>query len=213
MATNLELVSLRAGTESYPPPLTRYLAEDSPPVVMARGRVEVLRSPLLGFFCSVRCPGDALLATYDVARALRDAGIPVIGGFHSPMEKECLAFLLRGTQPVVACPARSLEEMRVPAAWRPALVEGHLLLLSPFAARHRRATSDLARERNVLVAALAAGVFLSHAEPGGKTEALARQVLAWGKPVWTLDCAANRHLIDLGVRPITPTTVADAWKM
>jgi predicted AAA+ superfamily ATPase len=41
------------------------------------------------------------------ALALREAGIPVIGGFHAPMEKECLDLLLRGTQPVVICPARS----------------------------------------------------------------------------------------------------------
>jgi len=32
------------------------------------------------------------LRTYDLARALRDAGVPVISGFHSPIEKVALLF-------------------------------------------------------------------------------------------------------------------------
>ena len=31
-------------------------------------------------------------------------GVPMIGGFHTPMEQECLEVLLRGQQPVVICP-------------------------------------------------------------------------------------------------------------
>jgi hypothetical protein len=54
---------------------------------------------------------------------LRGAGIPIIGGFHSPMEKECLDLLLRGQQPIVICPARSIQGMRIcgfpqPGDWR-----------------------------------------------------------------------------------------------
>jgi hypothetical protein len=46
-----------------------------------------------------------VIATYDAIRELRDAGVIVAGGFHSPMEGECLDFLLCGAQPVVLCPA------------------------------------------------------------------------------------------------------------
>src|SRR5207248_9104012 len=138
-----------------------------------------------------RCPGEAILQTYDLARALRDGGIPVIGGFHSPMEKECLALLLRGTQPVVVCPARGIENMRLPAAWKQPLAQGRLLILSPFARKHRRATAALAVMRNRLVAALAEQVFVAHAAAGSKTEQLCRELLANGKPVWTLAGGAN----------------------
>ncbi len=81
----------------------------------AIGDAQILNVGLLALFCSVRCPGDLILKTYDLARTLRDAGVPVIGGFHSPMEKECLRLLLRGQQPVVVCPARNIENMRVPS--------------------------------------------------------------------------------------------------
>lgn len=49
-------------------------------------------------------------------KLLRDAGVTVIGEFHSPMEKECLNILLRGSQPIIVCPARSLENMRIKPA-------------------------------------------------------------------------------------------------
>jgi predicted Rossmann fold nucleotide-binding protein DprA/Smf involved in DNA uptake len=100
---------------------------------------------------------------------LRDAGVAVIGGFHSPMEKECLNLLLRGKQPIVICPARGLQRMRIPPAWKTPLESGRLLILSPFGEEHRRVTADLAAQRNQFVAALADKVFIAHAATGSKT--------------------------------------------
>jgi predicted Rossmann fold nucleotide-binding protein DprA/Smf involved in DNA uptake len=145
-----------------------------------------------------------ILKTYDVARALRDAGVPVIGGFHSPMEKECLRLLLRGSQPVVLCPARGIENMRIPADWRPPLAEGRLLLLSPFSTSQRRPTAESAARRNDFVAALAHRVIITHAAAGSKTEAFARKVLERGKPLLTLQGDRNDNLVSLGARTITP---------
>jgi len=39
-----------------------------------------------------------------------------------------------------------------------------------------------------------------HAAPGGRTEALAREVIGWGKPVYALAHSDNRNLVDLGAR-------------
>ncbi|HQX52209.1 MAG TPA: hypothetical protein PLR25_19980 [Planctomycetaceae bacterium] len=33
------------------------------------------------------------MKTFDAIRELRDTGVVVAGGFHSPMERECLDFL------------------------------------------------------------------------------------------------------------------------
>ncbi|HEY5910764.1 MAG TPA: hypothetical protein VJA21_09200 [Verrucomicrobiae bacterium] len=84
------------------------------PEVTVLGDPALLRRQKLALFCSVKCPGDLILRAYDYAKKLRDDGVTVIGGFHSPVEKECLRILLRGTQPVIICPARSLANMRVP---------------------------------------------------------------------------------------------------
>ncbi|MDP3062946.1 MAG: DNA-processing protein DprA, partial [Chloroflexota bacterium] len=198
---------LQPGDPAYPAEWLK-AAGHANGLVTARGNVDLLAGhQFVALFCSVRCPGDLILKTYDLARALRDAGVPVIGGFHSPMEKECLRLLLRGRQPVVVCPARGIENMRVPAEWRPPLAEGRLLLLSPFSSSQRRPTADQAALRNDFVAALAHRVFVAHAAPGGKTEAFARKVLDWGKPLLTLEGRHNQNLVALGARAVVAEDV------
>src|SRR5215471_2050218 len=81
------------------------------PTISALGNLDLLNSRPLALFCSIQCPGDVILRTYDLIRALRDAGVALIGGFHSPMEKECLTLLLRGSQPVLVCPARAMDRL------------------------------------------------------------------------------------------------------
>ena len=121
------------------------------PQIKSMGNIRLLEESLIALFCSRRCPGDLILKTYDLARALREASVPVIGGFQTPMEKECLRLLLRGSQPVVVCPARGIDNMRIPRDWRSALEDGRLLILSPFPATVRRPTATLAAQRNGLV--------------------------------------------------------------
>ena len=174
------------------------------PKVQSKGDLSLLDEPLTALFCSNRCPGDLILKTYDLARAMRDAGVPVVGGFQTPMERECLRLLLRGTQPVVVCPARGINSMRIPREWRPALDDGRLLVLSPFPATARRPTAELAAQRNDLVADLAQRVFTAHAAPGSKTEVFSRKLKASGKPLLTLNSPANENLAGLGAVVMGP---------
>ena len=169
----------------------------------AIGDVKILDTPLLGLLCSIRCPGRVIVQTYDLARALRDAGVPVIGGFHSPMEKECLDFLLRGKQPVVVCPARGIINIRMPKAWRKACAEGRLLILSPFAPKHKRISAMLAEKRNKFVSFLADQFFVPYATPGSKTEQLCLNVLSAGKQVYTFESEKESIIIRAGAVPIT----------
>ncbi len=177
----------------------------------AIGNLAILRTPGLALFCSVRCSGNLILKTYDLARSLRDAGIAAIGGFHSPMEKECLDLLLRGTQPIIVCPARSIDGMRLAPAWKAAIAADRLLLLSPFDTRYRRQTADLADQRNHFVAALARAVLVTNASEGGKTEALCSEVISAGKPVYTFDADGNSRLMEMGAIPIVIHELLDEW--
>ncbi len=179
-------------------------APSLPPGVVHRGNLRLLHEPLTALFCSNQCPGDLILKTYDLTKAMREARVPVIGGFHTPMEKECLRLLLRGEQPVVVCPARGIEEMRVPRDWRPALDESRLLVLSPFPATVRRPTAKLAAQRNEFVASLASRVFIAHAAPDSNTETFARDLAASRKPLLTLGSPANGNLVRIGAKPIAP---------
>ena len=193
---------------------SRHAMTSLPPETAYQGNINLLDELLTALFCSNRFPGDLILKTYDLARAMRDAGVPVIGGFQTPMERECLRLLLRGEQPVVVCPARSVDNMRTPRDWRPALDDGRLLVISPFPATAHRPTMELAAQRNDLVADLAQRVFIAHAAPGSKTETFARSRSACGKPLLTLDSPANENLVEmgaqrLGVRAFSVRTASD----
>lgn len=117
----------------FPARLRERLGADAPPELTALGNLALLALPKTALFCSARCPGKVILTTYDQAAQWRDAGRCVISGFHSPVEKECLRILLRGSQPIIICPARALPQ-RVPPDWKQPLAAGRLLVLSAFAA-------------------------------------------------------------------------------
>ena len=166
----------------WPRDIDGRLGRDVPSRLWAIGSPEILGEKKIGLFCSVRCPGDAILGAYDAAGKLRDEGIAVISGFHSPVEKECLRILLRGKQPIIICLARALEKIRLPADWRSAVETGRLLLVSPFEKRPRRPTIDSAQRRNEIVAALSDEVLIIHAELGGSIERISKLIDAWHIP-------------------------------
>lgn len=107
----------------------------------------ILWRKCLGLICSVQCPGSIVIKTFDAIRELRDAGVVVVGGFHSPMEKECLEFLLRGEQPVIVVLAKGLSRPNLAGAWRAAFDAGQLLILSPFDDTVGRTTRTTAQKR------------------------------------------------------------------
>lgn len=166
-------------------------------------------SPKLALFCSVKCPGKLILDTYDLCQRLRDEGLTVISGFHSPMERECLRILLRSPNPVIWCLARGRLKT-IPRELRPAVNAGRLRLVSKFPDNIRHVTVKTAALRNRLVADMATAVVVAHAAPGSKMEALGRELLATGKPVYTFDHPGNAALIQSGARPITSET---NWKL
>jgi len=206
-----DLSHLTCTDAAYPRALHRYLGSDVPTTLTARGNLHILgeqqQRPLFALFCSIQCPPALILQTYELAQALREAGVAVISGFHSPMEKECLSILLKGTQPVIFCPARSLAGISLAAEKKVALAQGRLLLLSAFTEEERRPTTNRAQERNTLVAALADVIFVAHAVPGGKTERFCKDVLNWKKPIVTLDTHENAHLFSLGINIVRPEQI------
>ena len=190
------------GSSDYPAVLTDRLGENAPPSLYAMGEPSILRQRLLGLICSIQCPGSIVIKTLDAARALRDAGVAVIGGFHSPMEQEFLDILLRGDQPVVLCAAKGLPGLRMGQAARQAAAGGRLLAISPFDDNVRRTTAAQAVQRNDLVAALSEIVLVPHAAHGGKTWTTVEVALTRGQVVCTLEDDENTALVQQGARAV-----------
>ena len=145
-------------TPDMPAAMRRAIGAGGEAPVALLGDPRILRGRLIGFFCSVRCPGDPILKTYDLARALRDTYVTIVGGYQSPMEKELLYLLLPGPARLVVCPARGLGRMRILKIWNPALDDGRarLMILSCFDDHIRRPTAaDCDRTKCARVAVLA----------------------------------------------------------
>jgi predicted Rossmann fold nucleotide-binding protein DprA/Smf involved in DNA uptake len=179
---DLDVLTLTPSQAHWPRQLDDRLETAVPVRLWAIGSPEILGEKKVGLFCSVRCPGDAILGAYDAARKLRDDGATVVSGFHSPVEKECLRILLRGKQRIIMCLARAFGKIRIPVDWRTAVNSDRLLLLSPFEKRPRRPDTESARRRNELVVALADEVLIIHVTPGGQIEEISKLVDRWGVP-------------------------------
>lgn len=169
-------------------------------ILRIAGDAAILERPKIALFCSVRCPGKLILDTYDLAQRLRDEGVTVISGFHSPMEQECLRILLRSPHPVIWCLARGLYR-RIPSQpvdCRTAVAEGRLVMVTPFPESVSRVSKKTATIRNRLVVEMASSVVVAHAAPGSKMEALCREILAAGKPLHTFDHPGNAAILAAG---------------
>ncbi len=86
----MDTINLKKNDPNYPSALQQHLGKDAPDTITAIGNLDILRHNSTAFFCSTKCPGDLIVKTYDLAQILRDAGMTVISGFHSPMEREGL---------------------------------------------------------------------------------------------------------------------------
>lgn len=169
---------------------------------IAHGVASVLANAPVAFFCSQSCPGDIILKAQDWANARGQESAPVIGGFHTPVERDVLRILLRGNAHIIIVLARAAQAWRAPKALGPAVkaaaVAGTVQIVSPFPATQTRTTAATSEARNRHILTLCRTVLIAHASPGGKTEALASDAIAHGLQVYTLNSPNNRNLVALG---------------
>lgn len=199
---SFQTCQIQHGEPTYPSSLIKYLGDNAPKTITAIGNPGILKNQPLAVFSSTKCPGSIILKTYDLMKQFRESGVTVISGFHSPMELECLNILLKGKQPVIICPARSIAGMRIKPEYKKPLDEERLLILSPFSEKEKRISSDRSLERNCFAAAIADKIFIPFAEPHSKTENLCRDLLEKGKTILTFDSGHNKNLIALGAAVI-----------
>jgi predicted Rossmann fold nucleotide-binding protein DprA/Smf involved in DNA uptake len=156
----------------------------------------------IAFFCSRSCPGDIILKAQDWANGRGAESAPVIGGFHTPVERDVLRILLRGGAPVTIVLARAVQGYRAPPAIKAAVAAGVARIVSPFPPNRTRTTAATAEARNRHILSLCERVVIASASPGGKTEALAREAVAAGHHVYAFPTLGNAHLLEFDVLPL-----------
>jgi len=150
-------------------------------IVEFQGNNQLLDLYKTAFLCSRDIPATVVLKCYDWAIAQREAGNCVISAFHSTLEKDVLAYLLKGTQPVIVALARGMKA-RIDQEFKKPLEQGRLLIVTPFEQKHKRVTKQLAITRNTFMASLADEIVIGYAKPGGNIDRLIQQ-LGQSKPV------------------------------
>ena len=96
-------------------------------------------------------------------------------GFHSPLEESVLHLLLTARSTVVVVVVRALTGVRLLPAWKAAIAEQRMAVVTA-STETPRLTNELAARRNELVAQLAGSIVIAHASAGG---GLARQSASW----------------------------------
>lgn len=134
------------------------------------GNVELLNLYKVAFLCSRICPEAAALKSCQWADQQREEGICVISGYHSPIEKDVLYHLLKGTQPIIIALAKGLQKLDSELS---APVEaGRLLVITRYAGSVSHACEAKCFQRNRLMMDLADEIVIAHASAGGNLEKL-----------------------------------------
>src|SRR5215831_1445973 len=95
------------------------------------GNAQILQEKLHAVLCSKACPGDKIIEAIDLAQRWRAENRPVVSGFHTSVEKECLRIFLRGPQHIVICAARGLDPFQLPADWQRKFESSEMIIVSP----------------------------------------------------------------------------------
>jgi predicted Rossmann fold nucleotide-binding protein DprA/Smf involved in DNA uptake len=205
----LKISSIQETGTVFPESFRENLGTRRPHSLYFIGDLSIIGRPKLALFCSTRCPGELILRSFDIARELRDAGIVVMSGFHSPVERECFRILLRGSQPVILWLSRSLQSMRIPRWFDKSLEEGRLLILSICAGQTRRSTAASAAFRNELVAASADQILVIHAALSSRTKQLCARIATWRKPYFVFPSIENASQLEAGAIPFNMESVRE----
>jgi len=136
------------------------------------GNKSLLEREKVAFLSSRRVPPEVVMKSYDWAARMRDAGVCVIGGFQSALEKDVLRVLLkRGTQPVVMVLARKMWRV-VPEEYRAAIDAGRLLVVSPVSQSVNRVSEATSLVRNRFVLQNCASAVFASVDPNGSLSRL-----------------------------------------
>jgi putative transposase len=112
----------------------------------------------------------------EACRARTMDGAVYLSGFHSPMEKEILAALLKAEVPVICCPAWGLDT--IPAVCAEPLQQNRMLIVEM---RNQEGNLTAAEKRNRFVLEQSDRLWIPFVNPGGMLERLMREVGVKGK--------------------------------
>jgi predicted Rossmann fold nucleotide-binding protein DprA/Smf involved in DNA uptake len=133
--------------------------------VTTLGNTELLKLSKTAFLCSRKAPASSVLKCYDWATAMRDTHQCIVSGFHSPLEKDVLYFLMKRKQSVILVLGRTMYK-EIPEELLKPLSENRLLIISVSnTPRQSEQSTDI---RNRYIVDIADSVVFGYLNPQGK---------------------------------------------
>lgn len=186
----------------YPRLLKQQLKTDSPPVLFGCGNKTLLNSTGLAIIGSRNASENDLAFSGQLGEKVAAADAAVISGGARGIDEAAMLGAMHSGGNVIGVLSDSLLTAATSAKWRKGLMNGNLLLISPFYPEAKFSTGH-AMARNKYVYCLASSAFVVHAGQKGGTLAGAEENLRqhwvplWAKPTDDPQ-ASNAELVKQG---------------
>jgi predicted Rossmann fold nucleotide-binding protein DprA/Smf involved in DNA uptake len=138
------------------------------------GNLEILSNYKIGFLCSRKYPSNIVLESFDWALKMKKENKCVISGFQSPLEKDVLDILLKGSQPIIIVLARGLKKLIEPKI-KKAIEENRVLVITQFEPEIKRITKENALLRNKQIIDLSDDIYIPYASKNGLLEKILKE--------------------------------------
>ncbi|MEA2040621.1 MAG: hypothetical protein U9N82_12485 [Thermodesulfobacteriota bacterium] len=189
---------------------TTQLISDKKKGVFFTGNLDIIKQyPVIGVLASGKAPGPVVWESYQFFYALRDAGVTIAGGWHSPLEKGILDTLIEGKVNVAFFAAKGLKARGFQQKFKLLDRTSRGLMISPFPDNVTKINgTEGPRLRNELLAAISDVLLIPYIKPKGKLFHMLIEESAFLDKTFILNHVENDK-ISLNVRRVDSKHVSD----
>ena len=189
---------------------TSELTSDKKKDVFFTGNLDIIKKyPVIGVLASGKAPGPVVWESYQFFYALRDAGVTIAGGWHSPLEKGILDALIEGNVNVAFFAAKGLKARGFQQKFKLLDRKSRGLMISPFPDNVTKINStEGPRLRNELLAAISDILLIPYIKPRGKLFHMLKAESVFLNKTFVLNHVENDKL-SLNIRRVDSNHVSD----
>lgn len=175
---------LLLGTDLYPGEKMAALNNRAPVILFAKGNVELVEKPSLGFCGSRKASEKGLRAAWDIADQMARRGVNIVSGYASGVDLTAHKTALEAGGSTTIVLAEGILNFKIKTAIRELFDESRILVLSEFLPRLPWSVRN-AMQRNSTICALSDAMVLIEAEERGGSISAGRACLEMRRPLFS----------------------------